>query len=71
VKDGIRVQLALTRPQVVEGDTLGMAQEPRGLVVERRPPFVEPADPEQYAQADAMGTQVRARRRGPAGLDSG
>jgi hypothetical protein len=40
VKHSIAVQIAVRIPQSAEGDPLGMAQQPGGLVVERGHPFI-------------------------------
>ena len=41
VEHGVHVEIAFTFPQVEEGDVLRVAQEPGGLVVERRVTLVE------------------------------
>jgi hypothetical protein len=41
VEHRVHVQLAFVLPDVREGDVLGMADEPGGLMVERGVPLIE------------------------------
>ena len=63
VEHGIDVEVPFTFPEVTERDLLGMSQQPGRLVIEGRAPFFQCTDPQQYAQAAAIGAQPTARGR--------
>jgi hypothetical protein len=71
MKHGVDVEISLAGPQLQKRDLVGVAEQPGGLMVERRPALVEPADAQQYPQAPTIRPQAAARWRGTAALDSG
>jgi hypothetical protein len=58
VKGRLGVQISAVRPDLAEGDLLGMSQEPRRLVVERGGPFLERTDPEGDPERAALAAQA-------------
>src|SRR6476660_7591580 len=66
----VGVKVALVGPEGPESDLLGVTQQPGGLVVQRSPSLVEPADPQQHTEAHTLGAQPLAGRRGTPGLAS-
>ena len=54
VERGLDVQVALTFPQLMEGDAPGVAEEPCRLVIERGDAALERADPECHLERPAL-----------------
>jgi hypothetical protein len=62
VEHRVDIQLTLVLPEIVEGDPLGMADEPGGLVVQGSGALFQGADPERDRYCAALGAESPAGR---------
>ena len=54
LEGGLDVEIALAHPQLVKGDASGMAEQPGGLVIERRDAVLERSDTEGDPECPAL-----------------
>ncbi len=54
LQHGVDVQVALTGPDLAEGDALGMAKEPGGFVVEGGYPLLQRADTQEHVEGPTV-----------------
>ena len=64
MKHGLHQKLGTLTPQRSEGDLLGVAEEPGGLVVQGIGAVVEGSDPQRDRQLPALGPEFAAGGRG-------